>query len=77
MTIVLTGQFEQPRADIIKKLSIHNEIGSHVDRMTTDLVVYGSCPGSKLTKAKSIGITCVSEDELGPMITIGVSPKKQ
>ncbi|GER94071.1 DNA ligase (NAD(+)) LigA [hot springs metagenome] len=64
LTFVITGSLPKPRKeieDLIESLGGH--ASSSVSRMT-DYLVVGEEPGSKLQKAKSIGVKTVSYEEL-------------
>lgn len=63
-TVVLTGSLSKPRDEIKELLeSFGAKITSSVSKKT-DFVVYGEDAGSKLEKAKTLGIKLINEDEL-------------
>ncbi len=67
-TVVLTGVMTNPRNEIKEMLE---EMGSHVTNSVskkTDFVIVGEDPGSKLEKAKKLGVEILSEDEMWKMI---------
>lgn len=63
-TVVLTGTLEgYSRQEATKLLA---DRGAHVSGSVskkTDMVIYGKDPGSKLDKARSLGVECIDEDE--------------
>jgi NAD-dependent DNA ligase len=63
-TIVVTGSFDRlGRKGIEKKIkALGGKVGSSVSG-NTDFVVCGASPGSKLTKAQTLGIQVIDEDE--------------
>ncbi len=68
-TVVLTGTMSQPRPQIKDMLE---ELGAHVTNSVskkTDYVIYGEDAGSKLTKAQSLGVATLSEDEMRAYLT--------
>ena len=69
-TVVLTGTLvKYSRNDATKILE---DLGAHVSSSVskkTDFVIYGSEAGSKLTKAKELGVTCIDEDTFVSMLS--------
>ncbi len=62
--IVLTGSMRKPRGEIqgiLEKMGA--KVSSSVSKKT-DIVIYGEDPGSKYEKAKALGVTLMSEDEM-------------
>jgi DNA ligase (NAD+) len=68
-TVVVTGTLvHYKRADIEKRIAaLGGKAGSSVSK-NTDFVVVGADAGSKLDKAKALGIKILSEDEFEKMI---------
>ncbi|MEO7539238.1 MAG: NAD-dependent DNA ligase LigA [Pyrinomonadaceae bacterium] len=68
-TFVLTGKLEQFTRDDAAKLieDRGGRVSSSVSK-NTDYVIAGSDAGSKLTKAESLGITVLNENEFAAMI---------
>ncbi len=69
-TVVFTGTISMPRAEA-KKLaeSAGAKVTGSVSR-STDYVVAGEDPGSKLDKARELGVTVLSEDEFKALVGI-------
>ncbi|WP_050780213.1 BRCT domain-containing protein [Helicobacter suis] len=58
---MITGSLEKPRTEISALLE---SLGAHVQTgvsSKTDLLIYGENPGSKLEKAKKLGIEVMEE----------------
>ena len=67
-TIVLTGTMKKPRGEIKELLE---SLGAHVTNSVskkTDYLIVGEDPGSKLEKAKKLGVTILPEEEMWKMI---------
>ena len=67
-TVVLTGTMKKPREEIKELLE---SLGAHVTNSVskkTDFLIVGENPGSKLEKAKKLGVTILPEEEMWKMI---------
>ena len=68
-TVVLTGTMSRPRSEIKTMLE---QMGAKVSGSVskkTDYVIYGEDAGSKLTKAQSLGVETLSEEEMHALLT--------
>ena len=67
-TIVLTGTMSQSRGQIKELLeSLGAKVTNSVSKKT-DFVIYGEDAGSKLTKAKNLGVITLTEEQMREMI---------
>ena len=67
-TVVLTGSMSKPRGEIKKVLeTLGAKVASSVSKKT-DFVIYGEDAGSKLQKAKELGVATLGEKEMEEMI---------
>jgi len=76
-TFVITGTLPLPRKDVEK---IIEELGGHVASsvsQSTDYLVSGDEPGSKLQKAQSLGVKVVSYDEFKKLLVKPGSSEQQ
>ena len=68
-TVVLTGTLKiytrKQASEMLENLGAH--CASSVSK-NTDYVIYGESAGSKLTKAKELGVTTISEEEFVNML---------
>ncbi|MDR1491257.1 MAG: NAD-dependent DNA ligase LigA [Planctomycetaceae bacterium] len=70
-TIVVTGKLERLKRDEIERLI--KDFGGHASSSvskSTDFVVAGADAGSKLTKAKELGVPIISEEEFLAMLPL-------
>ena len=67
-TVVLTGSMSVSRG-IVKEMleKLGAKISGSVSKKT-DYVIYGKDAGSKLTKAESLGVSTLTEDEMRKML---------
>jgi len=63
-TFVITGTLSQSRADIKDALQAKGAKVSGSVSKKTDYVIAGDNPGSKVDKARELGVTIISEEEL-------------
>jgi DNA ligase (NAD+) len=64
MTLVITGTLPVPRKEAEQLVEAH---GGHVSSSvsaSTDYLIIGENPGSKLAKAENLGITTITYDRL-------------
>lgn len=67
-TVVLTGTMSEPRGNIKTMLeALGAKVSGSVSKKT-DFVIYGEDAGSKLTKAESLGVVTLTEDEMRAML---------
>ncbi|MFT7880235.1 MAG: NAD-dependent DNA ligase LigA [Sulfurimonas sp.] len=67
-TAVLTGTMSESRGKIKEMLeALGAKVSGSVSKKT-DYVIYGEDAGSKLTKAESLGVTTLTEDEMRAML---------
>jgi len=67
-TVVLTGTMSVSRGVIKEMLEVLGAKVSGSVSKKTDYVIYGEDAGSKLTKAESLGVATLTEDELRAML---------
>lgn len=72
-TFVLTGKLSQLGRSRASKMIVDagGSVGDHVTK-ATDFLVLGSDAGSKLDRAKSLGISVISENDLLRLLQIGI-----
>ncbi len=67
-TVVLTGTMSRPRGEIKAMLErLGAKVSGSVSKKT-DFVIYGEEAGSKLTKAQSLGVPTLTEEEMERML---------
>lgn len=64
LTFVITGTLPKPRKEVEDLIEIHGGHVSSAISASTDYLVVGEEPGSKLLKAKSLGVNSITYDEL-------------
>ena len=67
-TIVITGTLSRPRADFERMIEAHGGKSSSSVSAKTDFLLLGENAGSKLEKAKSLGIKILSEQDFLKLI---------
>jgi DNA ligase (NAD+) len=67
-TFVLTGALSLPRDDVARMITAHGGRVTASVSKSTDYVVAGADPGSKLDKAKKLGLTVLDEPELRKLL---------
>jgi DNA ligase (NAD+) len=76
LTIVITGSLPKSRKEVEDMIEANGGHASSVVSASTDYLVAGEEPGSKLQKAKALGVKRISYDELIRMIEDGTkSPR--
>jgi len=69
-TVVLTGTMSESRGKIKEMLEgLGAKVSGSVSKKT-DYVIYGEDAGSKLTKAESLGVKTLTEEEMREMVNI-------
>jgi len=68
LTFVITGTLPKPRAEVEDLIGANGGHASSALSASTDYLVVGEDPGSKLRKAKTLGVKTISYDELMKMI---------
>ncbi|MGP1580083.1 MAG: NAD-dependent DNA ligase LigA [Wolinella sp.] len=67
-TFVITGTLSRPREEIVAYLeSLGAKVSSSVSKKS-DFVLYGENAGSKLEKARELGVACINEAELDALL---------
>jgi len=67
-TVVLTGSMSKPRSEIKALLESMGAKVTNTVSKKTDYVIYGEDAGSKYEKAKELGVTLLTEEEMNAMI---------
>jgi DNA ligase (NAD+) len=67
-TIVITGTLSRPRAEFVAAIKANGGRASGSVSAKTSYVVVGADPGSKLYKARELGIPLLTEDEFWAML---------
>ena len=68
LTFVLTGKVSRPRKEIEDFIKQYGGKASGSVSKNTDYLVAGEAAGSKLSKAQSLGVKIISEDDLYSML---------
>jgi DNA ligase (NAD+) len=68
LTFVITGILPRPRKEVEDVIELHGGHASSTISASTDYLVVGEEPGSKLGKAKSLGVKTITYDELMKII---------
>ncbi len=68
LTFVITGTLSKPRKEVEDLIEANGGHVSSAVSASTDYIVVGEDPGSKLQKAKTLGVKTISYDELLKMI---------
>lgn len=69
-SFVITGTLSRSRDEVAARLeSLGAKVVSSVSKKT-DFVLYGDAAGSKLDKAQSLGISCITEAELSMIVPL-------
>ncbi len=68
-TVVLTGTMSESRDKIKEELQNLGAKVTNTVSKKTDFVIYGKDTGSKLTKAKTLGVTTITEEEMREMMS--------
>ena len=69
-TFVITGTLSKSRDEFKRVLEANGAKVSGSVSKKTDFVLYGEEAGSKLDKARELGVEAITEDELRQMIEI-------
>lgn len=64
LTFVITGTLPKPRKEVEDLIELHGGHASSSVSKSTDYLVIGEEPGSKLQKAKALGVKTISYNEL-------------
>jgi DNA ligase (NAD+) len=64
LTFVITGTLPKPRKEVEDLIELEGGHVSSAISASTDYLVVGEEPGSKLEKAKSLGVKTITYDEL-------------
>jgi DNA ligase (NAD+) len=70
-TLVLTGALSRPRDEVMKCIEAQGGRVSGGVSKNTDYVVVGEDPGSKLDKARELGIKTITEEQLRKLLREG------
>ncbi len=68
LTFVITGTIPKPRKEVETLIEINGGHASSAVSASTDYLVVGDEAGSKLDKARKLGVKTISYDELLKMI---------
>lgn len=75
-TLVVTGKLTgRTRAEVESRIRAHGGTPAGSVTQRTDLLVVGEKPGSKLAKARQLGIPVLSEAEFAALLETGTAPE--
>jgi DNA ligase (NAD+) len=73
-TLVITGTLSVPRDEVVARIeTAGGKVTGGVSKKT-DYVVAGEDPGSKVDKARKLGVTVLDERELDALLQGGATP---
>lgn len=75
LTIVITGSLPKPRKEVEDQIEANGGHVSSAVSASTDYLVAGEDPGSKLQKAKSLGVKTLSYEDLQKLIQRKTQPR--
>jgi len=75
-TVVITGTLSRPRAEFEAAIRANGGRPSGSVSRATSYVLVGKNPGSKLDRARQLGIPLLTEDEFWAMLSGGEGPRR-